>query len=610
MPDPIPAPMTKATTRSRSGASRALRVVLGYAWRADRRLCAVVVAMRIAAGLLEPLGAVALALVVDAALRGDVQGAMWAASLFAVADAGSSALNHPAGKLELALREKTDHAFQRDLARLSSELPTAEHLELPEYLDKVEVARSQSTSLGDLLGRLVGLAQVAVLGAVTLVALATVDPLLLSLVLFGVPTIVWGGKAEAVRARLEDGQASRLRMVDRLVDLVVRPGSAKEVRVLRAASGIQARTTALFQALIGERDRAERRAVLLVCAGWLVFSTGFACAIALVLLRAIQGQTSPGEVLLVLALAVRLHEQMDVVTHSVVGVRRALVTARRLLWLVDYARDLTGRGGAPLPRQTTPGRGIVLDRVSFRYPGTDRDVLRDVRLEVAAGTTLAVVGDNGAGKTTLVNLLCGLYRPTAGRVLVDGVDLADVDPHEWRRALSACFQDFVRWELLLRESVGIGQLPLSGDLGGVLAAVRRAGGEEVVEGLPRTWDTQLGARWPGGVDLSGGQWQKIALARALMRVSPALLVLDEPSSGLDAAGEHALFERFARAGLHGRETGAITVLVSHRFSTVRMADRIVVVQDGGIAEMGAHDELMAAGGPYAQLYELQANGYR
>jgi ATP-binding cassette subfamily B protein len=223
---------------------------------------------------------------------------------------------------------------------------------------------------------------------------------------------------------------------------------------------------------------------------------------------------------------------------------------------------------------------------------------------------VAIVGENGAGKSTLVKLLSKFYLPSSGRVLIDGVDLARIPADGWRTRLSGAYQDFFRFELRARQSVGVGDVPLFDDEPAVVGAVGRAGAEDVVEALPGGLATQLGPTWPEGVDVSFGQWQKIALARGFMREQPLLLVLDEPTAALDAETEHALFERYAAGARRDNPVGGITVLVSHRFSTARMADLIVVLDGARVVDFGSHDELMARGGQYAELYSIQAAAYQ
>ena len=230
---------------------------------------------------------------------------------------------------------------------------------------------------------------------------------------------------------------------------------------------------------------------------------------------------------------------------------------------------------------------------------------------------MAIVGENGAGKTTLVKLLCRLYPPTDGRILVDGLDLARMPADQWRLRIAGAFQDFLRFELKARHTVGVGDLPRLDDDTAVVAAVDRAGADDVIARLAAGLETQLGTTWPDGVEVSFGQWQKLALARGFMRDRPLLLVLDEPTAALDAETEHALFDRYAAAARGGksngeaeRADGRITILVSHRFSTVRMADLIVVLDGARVVEVGSHDELLAKGGQYAELHGIQAAAYR
>jgi ATP-binding cassette subfamily B protein len=287
-----------------------------------------------------------------------------------------------------------------------------------------------------------------------------------------------------------------------------------------------------------------------------------------------------------------------------------LDASRRLAWLEDYAAAHHKRADLPVPTRLIDG--IRLEGVSFRYPGTERLVLDDVNLSLPAGAVVAVVGENGAGKSTLVKLLCRFYEPSGGRILVDGADLSHMPVEQWRERTAGAFQDFFRFELPTQHSVGLGDLQRLEQRPAVEVAVARAGAGDVIDRLPLGLDTQLGPTWPDGVEVSFGQWQKLALARGFMRDEPLLLVLDEPTAALDAETEHALFERYADAARNreGAAAGRVTILVSHRFSTVRMADLIVVLDGARVAEYGTHDDLVARGGQYAELYGIQAAGYR
>jgi ATP-binding cassette subfamily B protein len=288
--------------------------------------------------------------------------------------------------------------------------------------------------------------------------------------------------------------------------------------------------------------------------------------------------------------------------------------SKRLAWLEDYAASVVARADLPAPSRLV--QGIRLDHVSFAYPGTSRLVLDDVSLDLPAGAVVAVVGENGAGKSTLVKLLGKYYEPTSGAIFVDDRPLARISTDEWRERLAGALQDFFRFEFRARQTVGLGDVPRLEDEPAVVTAVNRAGADDVVERLTGGLETQLGPTWPGGVEVSFGQWQKLALARGFMRDHPLLLVLDEPTAALDAETEHALFERYAAAerrngdGSGHAADGRITILVSHRFSTVRMADIIVVLDGARVAEVGSHQDLLARRGHYAELYGIQAAAYR
>jgi ATP-binding cassette subfamily B protein len=254
--------------------------------------------------------------------------------------------------------------------------------------------------------------------------------------------------------------------------------------------------------------------------------------------------------------------------------------------------------------QTTSSQGIEFRNVSFRYPSHEKPVLKNISFMVSVGEKVAVVGENGSGKTTLMKLLAGLYEPTEGEILLHGKNLQSYPPDVLRKKIGIIFQDYVRYQTTIRDNVGFGSVDDLGDQARIERAASQGGGSEVVDSLPDGWETTLGGWFQKGRELSGGQWQKVALSRAFMREGE-VIILDEPTSALDAEKEYEIFKRFKDL-----TEGRTAFLVSHRFSTVRMADRIIVLKNGEIEESGTHTDLTARKGTYARLFELQAEGYR
>jgi ATP-binding cassette subfamily B protein len=273
--------------------------------------------------------------------------------------------------------------------------------------------------------------------------------------------------------------------------------------------------------------------------------------------------------------------------------------------LYEYLEQPVPDHGGKLPQGPQPGDGVRFEQVCFSYPGSEDPVLREISLHLKPGDSLALVGENGSGKTTLIKLLTRLYRPDAGRILLDGLDLQHWEAEALRQRIGVIFQDFGRYQFLVGENIGAGDMNHFDDRQRWQQAAEMGMAEPFIAQLPEKYDTQLGKWFKGGRELSGGQWQKIALARAFMRVKADLLVLDEPTATMDAAAEATIFEHFRELS-----RGKMTILISHRFSTVRMADQIIVIEKGRIVERGSHKELMTLGGQYAYLFSLQAEGYR
>ncbi|MGH7342692.1 MAG: ABC transporter ATP-binding protein, partial [Candidatus Rokuibacteriota bacterium] len=442
---------------------------------------------------------------------------------------------------------------------------------------------------------------------VTVALLAAIHPALLLLAVFATPTVVTSTWRPAVERVAQERAAPHDRLARHLFTTATTAPPGKEVRV-----------TGIGDRLVTQRRDAWERGYALVSPArvgsaawhtlaWAVFGGAYVGAIVFVA----YGLGAPaGDVLLVLAAGSRLSAYVGA-TVGELGFLRGfwMDGSRRLAWLEDYAALLTESADLPVPDELR--QGIRFEHVSFAYPGTSRLVLDDLSLTLPAGSVVAVIGENGAGKTTLVKLLAKMYEPASGSILVDDTPLARVSADDWRKRLAGAFQDFFRFELRARYTVGLGDVPRRDDEPAVRTAVDRAGAADVISRLKSGLETQLGPTWPGGVEVSFGQWQKLALARGFMREQPLLLILDEPTAALDAETEHALFERYAAAARSGDgDSRRITLLVSHRFSTVRMADLIVVLDGSRVAQVGTHEELMARGGHYAELYGIQAAAYR
>ncbi len=415
--------------------------------------------------------------------------------------------------------------------------------------------------------------------------------------------------AARVQQRAQDANAEDRRLLADLFALATGADSARELRTYGITEALIARHDELTERVRRRSVRTALRSAGLEAIGWLVFAAGLVAAIVVLVLRAAHGKVSPGSVVMAVTLMRRAQSQISRSTDTASSLNSSVAAARQLMWLEDHARTLSDGAGAPVPARLT--RGIRLHGLSFAYPGSeDRTVLGPIDLELPAGCTVALVGENGAGKTTLVKLLCGMYRPSAGRITIDGIDLRALRTSEWRERLSAAFQDFQRLQFVLHESVGVGDLPRSGDHDAVRSALARADSAALEHELPHGLITRVGHRFTGGRELSGGQWQRLALARGLMRDAPVLVVLDEPTASLDAPTESALFHRYAAAAhALAARCGTITLLISHRFSTVRDADLIIVLDHGQVLESGSHKQLMALGGTYAELFELQARAY-
>jgi ATP-binding cassette subfamily B protein len=535
-----------------------------------------------------------------------------AALAIGVSAAGTWFLRTVSTRVQRRFRDKVTIALESHVARLQASVATIAHQERPDYLDRLSVLRNQVFVLDHMYMSLFSTCGWILRLGVTVGLLMSIHPALGLLAAFALPTVLTSTWRPAVERAAQERGARFSRLARHLFATVTTATPGKEVRVTGIGQRLATERRAAWEHWYGPVAAARWGSAMWHALAWAVFGAAYVGAVVFV---SSWLRSPAADVLLVLAAGSRLSAYIGA-TVGEIGFLRGIWMdgSRRLAWLEDYAADVVASADLPVPARLT--RGIRFDRVSFAYPGMERLVLDNVTLDLAAGAVVALVGENGAGKSTLVKLLAKLYEPTSGRILVDGADLSRMPAEEWRKRLAGAFQDFFRFEFRARHAVGLGDVPRLDDGPAVVTAVERAGAEDVVDRLGAGLETQLGPTWPDGVDVSFGQWQKLALARGFMRDRPLVLVLDEPTAALDAETEHALFERYAAAANGERRRdpaaadGRITLLVSHRFSTVRMADLIVVLDGARVAEVGRHEELMARGGTYAELYGIQAAAYR
>ncbi len=477
--------------------------------------------------------------------------------------------------------------------------------ENPVFYDTLQNARRQAdTSALSIVNATLQMAQ-QVITLVSLIALLLRFSPWLAVIVFvtAIPSFLSQSQYAERAFRAVTRRAPESRLLNYLETLLTGNDTVKEIKLFGLGIPLLKRYQELFLRFYQEdRAIAERRT--LAGLGWGMLSNlAYYGSYAWVVLRTIAGAITLGDMTMFLSI---FRQSQSSIRSLLDSLNRLYESNLFLDNLITYL-DLEPRLVAPVNGISAPApirQGIEFRNVSFRYPGSDTYVLRDINLHIRPGERIALVGLNGAGKTTLIKLLTRLYDPTEGQVLLDGVDLREYDLTSLHQRFGVIFQDFVRYQFTVRENIGFGQVDALDDLARIKDAADRGGASPIIETMPRGYDSMLGRRWEKGLELSGGQWQKIALARAFMRKAE-VLVLDEPTSALDAEAEYEVFRRFGEL-MEGR----IAVLISHRFSTVRMADRIAVLAAGRLLELGSHAELMQLDGTYARLFNLQAEGYR
>jgi ATP-binding cassette, subfamily B, bacterial len=576
---------------------------LGYSY--EPRMVLLVVLLTLVVGIPDALFALWLQLLGNAVTAQDSTTIWIVLGLMAVSATLTWLLTVMNARLTRRFRDRVTVALETHVATLQASVSGLEHQERSDYLDRLDVLRTQIFVLDHMYASVLNTLGWLVRLTITLALLASIHPALLLLAVFAVPTVVSSARRPAAERRVEERCAPHGRLAEHFFRLATGPDAGKEVRVTGIAPELAARRRQEWQRWFFPIARARWLTAASLSSAWAVFALAYVGAVVFVA----AGLRAPvGSVLLILAAGAQLSAYVGA-TIGEIGFLRGIWMdgARRLAWLEDYARSFSANADVEVPSRLT--RGIDLSRVSFSYPGTERLALDDITLHVPPGSVVAIVGENGAGKSTLIKLLTKMYEPSSGQVLVDGQPLSRMPADEWRARITGAFQDFYRFEFTAQRSVGLGDLPRLDDEAAVSRAVDRAGATDVVDRLPEGLQSQLGPTWPQGQELSFGQWQKLALSRGYMREEPLLMVLDEPTAALDAETEHALFASYAEAA-RTTTVGGITILVSHRFSTVRMADLIIVLDGSRLVEIGSHQQLIRQRGLYAELFGLQANAYR
>lgn len=581
-----------------------------FAWRAGRLNVVVGFGLMLVAPVALPAAAVGLRGIVDNALAGEARAAATWAVAVAVLTIVALTAEHFAHIFYFKTAEDMSALIERDVAALSNGSMGVEHHERAEYADRLALIRREAdrAAWGTVVSLYGGIAIVLAL-IVTGLLLASVSLWLLLLPLAAIPPLLFGRRAEAAAKAARTAAAPATRRANHMFSLLADAGPIKEVRTCGLENEVRERQAAAWAEASRIEMRGEYKATSLRAVGQIVFAIAYVGATLLVVRDAVRGERTAGDVLLVITLAAQVNAQVTAAVAMLQGLQRTASMFSEIRWI----RALVGRSPLVPVDAAAPdslGKGITFTRVGFTYPGTADPVLSDLTMTIPAGSTVAIVGENGAGKSTLVKLLCRFYDPTDGTIEVDDVDLRRIPVEDWRERISAGFQDFAKYEFTAQHVVGLGSQKHIDDEQAVEGALERARAEDVLRRLSHGLQTLVGKSFHGGTDLSGGQWQKLALGRAMLRDDPLLLLLDEPTSALDAQAEHNLFEQYALGARRvAQRTGAITVLVSHRFSTVRMADTILVVGDGKVLEAGSHEQLVALNGAYADLYALQARQY-
>ena len=614
-----PPPQPK-NLRERVGALRNLPPFLRELWHTSPPLLAANLALRVLRALLpvltlyvgkliidEVVALVQGGLVVDALPAAFASGRLDDLALFLALEFGLAVVSDLLGRvvslLDALLSEKYTNATSIRLMEHAATLDL-EDFEDSEMQDRLDRARRQTMGRSALMGQLFGQAQDLVTVASLAAGVIVFAPWLIALLVVAlVPAFLGEAHFNAQSYTLNYAWTPERRALDYLRQTGASVESAKEVKIFGLHRFLIERYRELAERFYAANRVLARRRALWGSVFAALGTLGYYAAYALIAWRTLRGDFSIGDLTFLSGSFRRLRNLIENLLIGFSQLAGQALYLDDLYSFFDVQPEIVSRPGAL--RFPQPVReGFRFEAVGFRYPGAQRWAVRELSFELRAGEVLALVGENGAGKTTLVKLLARLYDPDEGRILLDGQDLRDYDLEDLRANIGVIFQDFVRYAFSAADNIAVGRIDAREDRARIEHAAAQSLADAVVERLPNAWEQVLGRRFQDGVELSGGEWQKIAIARAYMR-DAAVLILDEPTAALDARSEFQVFERFKELS-----RGKTAVLISHRFSTVRMADRILVLEGGRIEESGTHEELLAAGRRYAELFELQAAGYR
>jgi ATP-binding cassette subfamily B protein len=598
-----------ASWQERLSALRNIPPVLKIVWDSGPVVVSLGLVFRLIASLL-PLALLGITkLIIDAIVHSLtthqlVQPRFW---WLVVAEFGvavfSSVLTRGIDYTDALLADKYMRHVSIEVMRHAAELDLIAY-EDPIFYDRLERARVQATDRLGMIQSIGRLVQLVITTVSLSVSILIFSPWLLLLLILGVVPAFLGESHFAFLGYAKNFRQTPVRrQLDYLRQLGGSREAAKELKLFGLNKFLTQRFTQLSDAIYEENVELSRRRLVAGSFLSLIGTLGYYSAYAYVIWRTIKGALSIGSLTFLAGAILQASTNIQQIFSTLSSIADQALFLTDLLAFFEMKPTIQSKPNAiPAPRPIV--RGFEFRNVSFKYPGSSRLILNGLNFQLQSGERVALIGENGQGKTTIVKLITRLYDPTEGQILLDGVDLRDYELEDLYREIGVIFQDFMRYEMTARENIAVGRIDDLQNVNLLQTAAQKSLADQVIAKLPHHYEQMLGRRFDGGVDLSGGEWQKVALARAYLR-DAQLLILDEPTAALDAKSEFEVFQRFAELTM-----GKMALFISHRFSTVRMADRIVVLEQGKIAEEGNHDELARMGGRYAEMFEMQAASYR